>query len=334
MLDPKKDQSFLNKHRTLIIGFFVVVIVILFTIPLLISRNQSSTSSISDSSVLPQTTITPTLESRTFNPPTSVDLDQVNVVVKATQAPYYQIDKLQPAEINPKSIISQFDLSSDPEIIQTGFIHLKTWKGKDYYLSQNIIADQITLGINHESQINKVGSFSSPDQLAQNAISLVKSLQIFASSISFKLERFNYYQINNEWPEPVDNSQAQVIEIVIIPIIDNLPIYQQEKSFILATYDHKNKLIKLDIHNPISGITKIESKELLSFEQIKKGKTSDFFRLFVKPSNSQELFLSPSDIQTLKPDSLSLGLFLNGESVYPIYLLNSDNSTYAIKAID
>jgi len=327
MLDLNRLKILINKHRFLSLGSVVVVLLILIIV-VVPSQSKTTRPLLPGQKIIPTTTpIQPTL----YSPPTTIDLSQTENTVGVNEAATYLIPPNTIVSLTTKNIITQFQLTPEPENISTQFIQVQTWRGPNYYLSHNLLAHQIALGRNDEAKIAKVGTFRSPSSLALDTTNLVNSLAVFSPEIKFKLERFSYLS-PGERPEPTDPSKAQLIQLVLTPQIDNLPVYQQEIPFIEATYDHANKLVKLAITNPIPAFTKSAAQPVATVNQLKARPSAEFFRLFVKPETADQYFLSAPDIRALNPNRLSLGFFLRNSTLAPIYLLESNNYLYATKA--
>ena len=330
MLDLNRLKNFISRHPRLLIGLSAIVILILFFLFTSLTRRPAPGLPL----IGPLATPTPIfVEPTVYTPPATIDLAQAESVVRVSEVTTYIIPSTTTIKLNTEKIISQFQLSTEPETITTPFIQVQTWTGPDYYLNHNLIAHQISLGRNDETKIAKTGTFRSPASLALDTINLVNSLQVFAPEIKFKLERYSYFSAGGEWPEPSNIANAQFIEIILTPQIDNLPIYQQEVPYISAAFDRANKIIKLTIINPIPSFTKSTTNLIATVDQLKSRPSSDFFRLFVKPETSQQYFLSAPDIQNLTPSRLSLGLYLENSVLSPIYLLQSSNYLYATSTV-
>ena len=327
MLDHNRLKDIISKHRLLSLGSVVVVLLILIVI---VVPSQSKITR----PPLPGQKITPTpapVQPTLYSPPITVDLNQSENTVTVNEATNYIIPPNTIISLTTKNITTQFQLSTEPENINTQFIQVQTWRGPNYYLSHNLLAHQISLGRNDETKIAKTGAFRSPTSLASDATSLVNSLAVFAPEIKFKLERYSYLSAG-ERPGPTDSSKAQIIQLVLTPQLDNLPIYQQEVPFVEASYDRANKLVKLAIANPVPAFTKSAAQPVATVNQLKARSSAEFFRLFVKPNSADQYFLSPPDIKALNPNRLSLGLFLRNSTLSPVYLLESNNFLYATKA--
>lgn len=327
MLDLNRLKILINKHRFLSLGSVVVVLLIIIVITVS-SPPKTTRPVLPGQKAIPTTTpIQPTL----YSPPTTIDLSQTENTVAVGEVSDYLIPPNTIISLTTKNIITQFQLSSNPENVSTQFIQVQTWRGPNYYLSHNLLAHQIALGRNDETKIAKAGAFRTPASLASDAASLVNSLAVFAPEIKLKLERFSYLS-TGERPEPTDASKAQLIQLILTPQINNLPIYQQETPFVEAIYDRANKLVKLTITNPVPALTKSTPQSVVAINQLKNRPPTEFFRLFVKPNSADQYFLSPPDIKTLVPNRLSLGLYLSNSVLSPIYLLESNNYLYATKA--
>ncbi len=327
MLDLNRLKNIIKKHRLLFLGSVVVVLLILIVIAVPSPPKTTRPLLPGQKILTTPTPIQPTL----YSPPTTIDLSQSESTVVVNEVPGYQIPDNTVISLNPKKIITQFQLPSEPENISTQFLQVQTWRGPDYYLNHNLLAHQITLGRNDETKIAKTGTFRSPSSLALDSVNLVNSLAIFAPEIKFKLERFSYLS-SGERPQPSDEAKAQLIQLILTPQIDNLQIYQQEIPFVEAIYDHANKLVKLAITNPIPAFTKGAALPISSVNQLQARPPTEFFRLFVKPNSADQYFLSPPDIKALSPSRFSLGLFLRNSTLSPVYLLQSNNYLYATKA--
>ncbi|MFZ2201853.1 MAG: hypothetical protein WAV56_00490 [Microgenomates group bacterium] len=327
MLDLNRLKNFIRTHPR----FFLIVsgiIITGFIIFLTLLARPTAPLPIIGPLITP--TPTPTIPA-VYAPPTTIDLSQAESVVRVGEVTTYIIPPTTTIRLDTEKISSQFQLPTEPETINTQFIQVQTWNGPDYYLNHNLLAHQIALGRNDESKIARSGTFRSPAMLAADAISLVNSLQVFAPETKFKLERFTYFS-GNEWPEPSSVADAQFVELILTPQINNLPVYQQEIPFISAAYDRANKLLKLAITNPIPAFTEKTLTPIATTDQLQARPSTDFFRLFVKPETSQQYFLSAPDITALTPNRLSLGLYLENSILSPIYLLQSSNYLYATKA--
>ncbi|MBI2325782.1 hypothetical protein HYU91_00105 [Candidatus Collierbacteria bacterium] len=329
MLDLNRLKILINKHRFLSLGSVVVVLLVIIVIAVP-SQPKTTRPLLPGQKIIPTTTpIQPTL----YSPPNTIDLSQTENTVGVNEATSYLIPPNTTISLTTKNILTQFQLPTEPENINTQFIQVQTWRGPNYYLSHNLFAHQISLGRNDETKIAKTGAFRSPTSLASDATSLVNSLAVFALEIKFKLERYSYLSAG-ERPEPTDSSKAQIIQLVLTPQIDNWPVYQQEIPFIEATYDRANKLVKLTITNPIPAFTKSAAQPIATVNQLKARPSAEFFRLFVKPETADQYFLSAPDIRALNPNRLSLGFFLRNSTLAPIYLLESNNYLYATKAFE
>ena len=327
MLDLNRLKILINKHRFLSLGSVVVVLLILIIV-VVPSQPKTTKPPLSGQKILPSPTpVQPTL----YSPPTTIDLSQTENTVGISEVTSYLIPPNTIVSLTTKNIITQFQLTPEPENISTQFIQVQTWRGPNYYLSHNLLAHQIALGRNDEAQIAKVGTFRSPSSLALDTTNLVNSLAVFSPEIKFKLERYSYLSAG-ERPGPTDSSKAQIIQLVLTPQLDNLPIYQQEVPFVEASYDRANKLVKLAIANPVPAFTKSAAQPVATVNQLKARSSAEFFRLFVKPNSADQYFLSPPDIKALNPNRLSLGLFLRNSTLSPVYLLESNNFLYATKA--
>lgn len=327
MLDLNRLKILINKHRFLSLGSVVVVLLIIIVIAVPSSPKTTKPifpgqkTSPSPSPILPAV----------FSPPITVDLNQTENTVGISEATSYTIPPNTIISLTTKNIITQFQLKTEPENVNTQFIQVQTWRGPNYYLSHNLLAHQIALGRNDETKIAKAGAFRTPASLSSDTASLVNSLAVFVPEIKFKLERFSYLS-TGERPEPTDASKAQLIQLALTPQIDNLPVYQQEVPFVEAIYDRANKLVKLTITNPIPALTKSTPQSVVAINQLKNRPPTEFFRLFVKPNSADQYFLSPPDIKILVPNRISLGLYLSNSTLTPIYLLESNNYLYATKA--
>jgi hypothetical protein len=327
MLDLNHLKDIISKHRLLSLSSVVIILLILIVIAVP-SQPKTTRPLLPGQKIIPTTTpIQPTL----YSPPNTIDLSQTENTVGVNEATGYLIPPNTTISLTTKNILTQFQLPTEPENINTQFIQIQTWRGTNYYLSHNLLAHQISLGRNDETKIAKTGAFRSPTFLASDATSLVNSLAVFAPEIKFKLERYSYLSAG-ERPGPTDSSKAQIIQLVLTPQLDNLPIYQQEVPFVEASYDRANKLVKLAITNPIPAITKSAAQPIATVNQLKARPSAEFFRLFVKPETADQYFLSAPDINTLNPNRLSLGFFLRNSTLTPIYLLESNNYLYATKA--
>lgn len=327
MLDLNHLKNIFKKHQLLTLGSVVVLLLIIIVIAVP-SPPKTTRPLLPGQKITPSpTSIQPTL----YSPPATIDLSQTENTVAVGEASGYLIPPNTIISLTTKNIITQFQLPSNPESINTQFIQVQTWRGPNYYLSHNLLAHQISLGLNNENKIAKAGAFRTPASLASDTINLVNSLAVFAPEIKFKLERFSYLT-TGEQPEPTDASRAQLVQLVLTPQINNLPIYQQEIPFIEAAYDRAGKLVKLTITNPIPTLTKNTPQAVVTLNQLKNRPPAEFFRLFVKPISADQYFLSPPDISALSPSRLSLGLFLSNSTLSPIYLLESNNYLYATKA--
>lgn len=327
MLDLNRLKIFINRHRFFSLSSVVAVlfIIIVIAVP---SRPKTSIPSLpGQKTTLSPAPIQPTL----YSPPTTTDFSQTENAVTVGEATGYIIPPNSIISLSTKNIITQFQLKTEPENINTQYIQVQTWRGPNYYLSHNLLAHQISLGRNDETKIAKTGTFRTPASLSPDTANLVNSLVVFAPEIKFKLERFSYLS-TGERPEPTDASKAQLIQLILTPQINNLPIYQQEIPFVEAIYDRANKLVKLTITNPIPAFTKSAAQPIATVNQLKARSSTEFFRLFVKPNSANQYFLSPPDIKTLVPNRLSLGLYLSNSVLDPIYLLESNNYLYATKA--
>lgn len=315
-----------NKHRFLSLGSVVIVLLIIIVIAVP-SPPKTTRPGLSGQKAIPTATpIQPTL----YSPPTTIDLSQTENTVAVGEASGYLIPPNTIISLTTKNIITQFQLSSNPENVNTQFIQVQTWRGPNYYLSHNLPAHQISLGRNDETKIAKAGAFRTPASLASDVANLVNSLAVFDPEIKFKLERFSYLS-TGERPEPTDASKAQLIQLTLTPQINNLPVYQQEVPFVEAIYDRANKLVKLTITNPIPALTKNTPQSVVTINQLKNRPPTEFFRLFVKPTSADQYFLSAPDINALSPSRLSLGLYLSNSALTPIYLLESNNYLYATR---
>lgn len=328
MLDLNRLKNFIRHHPRLffiVSGIFVTGFIIFLT---LLARPTAPLPIIGPVATPTPTPIIPSV----YVPPAAVDLSGAESTILVNEVVPYLIPPTATIKLNTAKIISQFQLPTEPESVNTPYIQIQTWRGPDYYLSHNLLAHQINLGRNDGTKIAKTGTFRSPGQLALDAINLINSLQVFAPEIKFKLERFAYFESGHEWPAPSDPATAQSVELLLTPQVDNLPVYQQEIPFVSATYDRANKLVKLSLANPIPLFVKASPQPIATLDQLKTRPASAFFRLFVQPQTSQDYFLSAPDIQSLAPNRLSLGLYLKDGALLPIYLLQSANYLYATPA--
>lgn len=316
-----------HKHRLLTLGSVVILFLIIIVIA--VPSSPKTTRPIFPGQ---KTSPSPSpIPPAVFSPPITVDLNQTENTVGISEATGYTIPPNTSISLTTKNIITQFQLKTEPENVNTQFIQIQTWRGPNYYLNHNLLAHQITLGRNDETKIAKTGAFRAPTSLASDANNLVNSLAVFAPEIKFKLERFSYLTAG-ERPEPSNVSTAQVIQLVLTPQIDNLPVYQQEIPFVETIYDRANKIVKLTITNPIPAFTKSTTQPIATVNQLKSRSSTEFFRLFVKPNSADQYFLSAPDIKALSPNRISLGLYLSNSVLSPIYLLESNNYLYATKA--
>lgn len=329
MLDLSRLKNLFKKHQLLTLGSVVVLLLIIIVIAVPSSPKTTRP-------ILPRQKPTPTptpIQPIHYSPPTTIDLSQTENTVGVSEATSYFIPPNTTISLTVKNIISQFQLPTESEYISTQFIQIQTWRGPNYYLSQNLLAHQISLGRNDESKIAKTGTFRAPASLVSDAVNLVNSLAVFAPEIKFKLERSGYFS-SGERPGETDEAKAQLIQIILTPQINDLPIYQQELPFVEAVYDRANKLVKLTIINPIPALTKNTPQPVATINQLKNRPPTEFFRLFVKPNSADQYFLSPPDINVLAPNRLTLGLFLRNSALSPIYLLQSNSYLYATKAFE
>ncbi len=329
MLDLNRLKDIISKHRLLSLGSVVVILLILIVIAVP-SPPKTTKSLLPGQKIL--TTPTP-IQPTLYSPPTTIDLSQSENTVVVNEVSSYQIPDNTVISLNPKKIITQFQLPPEPENISTQFLQVQTWRGPNYYLNHNLLAHQITLGRNDETKIAKTGTFRSPSSLALDSVSLVSSLAVFSPEIKFKLER-SVFLSSGERPDQTDETKAQLIQVTLTPQINNLPVYQQEIPFVEAIYDRANKLIKLAITNPIPAFTKSVTQPIITVNQLQARPSTEFFRLFVKPETADQYFLSPPDIKALNPNRLSLGLFLRNSTLSPVYLLQSNNYLYATRATE
>ncbi len=216
MLDVNKINLIIKQHPRI---FFIVSAVILFGLFLIVFLAPKSSAPVTPNIVsLPPTTPTP-IQATLYLPPQTVDFSQSENLVQDERLPSYSIN-LNHADLTlPPDLLSQFGLPTKSEDINTEFIKLRTWRGSNYYLSFNLLARQISLGLTHDRQLTNRGSFQTPIQLSQKTINLITALRVFDPLIKFSLENTTFFSAVGEWPEPTTEGQSQFVTLILTPSI-------------------------------------------------------------------------------------------------------------------
>src|SRR3990167_1679964 len=115
MLDHNRLKDIISKHRLLSLGSVVVVLLILIVI---VVPSQSKITR----PPLPGQKITPTpapVQPTLYSPPITVDLNQSENTVTVNEATNYIIPPNTIISLTTKNITTQFQLSTEPENINT-----------------------------------------------------------------------------------------------------------------------------------------------------------------------------------------------------------------------
>src|SRR3989338_11073055 len=135
MLDLNRLKNFISRHPRLLIGLSAIVVFILFLLFTALARRQAPVLPL----IGPLATPTPTfIEPTVYTPPTAIHLNQAESVVRVSEVTTYIIPSTTTIKLNTEKIISQFQLSTEPETITTPFIQHPTWTGPAYSLHHHL----------------------------------------------------------------------------------------------------------------------------------------------------------------------------------------------------
>ena len=304
-------KQLLRDRRAIITGviFLLIVVGILFRL-----LTPAKTPSIPPPSYAP---ITP---KPGINPPTTVNLDQLQPVIPLPASlPAYNLTL---ADFGNSNQIAE-SLGFSTQFRTVGQIKLFT--NNQFVLTLDSVNHQLAYGYSDDSLTQKRGDFASIDSLLNQLASQIKLLNIFDSRVNFSLSRTNYRVLDQAYLIPPERqNEATITQLVITPQVDWLPVYLQQ-PVIVADFNRQNTLIKLDISYPFSSISTGEVTQLLPFAQVRQLPPQAFFPIYISPVDIAQAWAGPIGLSSIQPQELSLGYYLDitNNILQPIYTYKS-----------
>jgi len=307
----------------------IVIILLIVSIVFVLNLARKNEAPVSNETLMITTTPIPTSILNTEN-----NFLSVSWLINSLDLPkQIKVVKKEDGQISDdliEKIAQYFGFGDPPAVKDSNFI---MYKAKDLKSSMDINKETNVIKYNKNLllfPIEKNETIINTEEIKNKLSELIKSV-FGLNQINLRFDEINYQEIYGPRYISSNESQATIIEIRAVYMVNNYPIYSQNGYPVMAKFTRDGTLVNLIVNWPGKFSTTEITKNIKSFDEIKNTKGSEFKIISV---DGDKYFDMSSEDEVIKKTEITGGYFgfLNlpqNSELKPSVFLNGNSSLKA-----